>query len=128
MSKVQELEALVASLTAEVAAAKSAAVVETVVYVKNARQQDEALELLFDNAVLRTKKFASLLNLQDRHMQTLMTYLRRDGWLVTKGGEYSLLVNEYFIKTVGKRVLKPFMQHRLDEYNLIKELRAKRSA
>lgn len=127
MGKIQELEALVASLTAEVAAAKSANVVVETVYVKNDRQQDEALELLFNNATLLSNKFAGLLNISVRHMQSLMTYLRRDGWAVTKGGVYELHINEHFIANVGKRKLAAFMQHRLDEYNLIKELRAKRS-
>ena len=119
MSKITELEALVASLRAEVEAAKTS----TVVVVEKSGRKAEALELLMNNSSLTTTKFASLLGITSKNMQSVVCYLRADGWNIPKSDRYELHVNEMLLKYAASHKVSAIMQARIDEYNELIEVR-----
>lgn len=126
VDRIKELEALVAKLTADVEAAK--AVAPTVVVVQKAGKKAEALSLLLKHPSLQTTKFASLMNINPKNVQSLVHYLRDDdGWYIPKGSPYSLQVNDKLVEYSLTHKLEQFMLDRIDEYNAIKAYRASKA-
>jgi hypothetical protein len=131
MSKIQELEALVASLRAEVEVAKSDAAVHAEnadrasrLYTGKVGRKEEAIALLMQHASLTTKKFATLLaGITPKNMQSVVCYLRADGWNIPKGDRYELHVNEMLLKYATDHKVPAMMQARIDEYNELIEVR-----
>ena len=127
--RIAELMAKVEQLTNDLSAAKEVAVAtQQVVIVEKTGQKARALQLMFEYPVLSTIKYAKLLNISAKNMQTLMNYLRSDGWDVAKGGQYSLIANDKLVEYVRTHKCEQWMVDRVDEYEAIKAFRAARAA
>ena len=129
--RIAELMAKVEQLTNDLSAAKEVAATQPlteVVIVTKSGQKARALQLLLEHPVLSTTKYAKLLGISAKNMQTLMSYLRDEGWLVAKGGQYSLIANDQLVEYVRTHKCEQWMVDRVDEYEAIKAFRAARAA
>ena len=126
MATVKELQKMVEELTAQLAVAKE--VKPVVVVVEKAGKKAQALQLLMSHESMKSQRFADLLGVKVRNMQSVVHYLRDDGWLISEGGVYSLQVNQKLIDFVHNNAnCAEFLQNRVGEHEAILAYRASKA-
>jgi hypothetical protein len=127
MASIKDLQKQVEELTAQLAVARE--VKPVVVVVEKAGKKAQALQLLMSHESLKSQRFADLLGIKVRNMQSVVHYLRDDGWAISEGGVYALQVNQKLIDFVHANAnAAAFLRDRVGEYEAILAYRAAKSA